>query len=278
MKSINLLPKKPFWKRWFAPLMILLVGIYITVASAMYYNLTSIRWQQQAATEEASRIEQNIALLREQRVPDPKLALLQQFQVTVSQLESSRIDWLPAVQTLTSSLPADATLEKARAEAGTIALEVQFSTLQSVVDYVRKTRSSNLFDDIQITSVTALQQIKLEQLPESASTESAPTVSPVVEPVMTVNPMLEELRQMMMREAEGTGSEIQVNPSLYETFRPEEIDAAVSIIEQWGTGLPQEELAVQETPVAAAQVEVLHYRAVLTYVLAQEEAERGNAP
>jgi|GEM_PF-3088663 len=278
MKSINLLPKKPFWKRWFAPLMILLVGIYITVASAMYYNLTSIRWQQQAATEEASRIEQNIALLREQRVPDPKLALLQQFQVTVSQLESSRIDWLPAVQTLTSSLPADATLEKARAEAGTIALEVQFSTLQSVVDYVRKTRSSNLFDDIQITSVTALQQIKLEQLPESASTESAPTVSPVVEPVMTVNPMLEELRQMMMREAEGTGSEIQVNPSLYETFRPEEIDAAVSIIEQWGTGSPQEELAVQETPVAAAQVEVLHYRAVLTYVLAQEEAERGNAP
>lgn len=244
----------------------------------MYYNLTSIRWQQQAATEEASRIEQNIALLREQRVPDPKLALLQQFQVTVSQLESSRIDWLPAVQTLTSSLPADATLEKARAEAGTIALEVQFSTLQSVVDYVRKTRSSNLFDDIQITSVTALQQIKLEQLPESASTESAPTVSPVVEPVMTVNPMLEELRQMMMREAEGTGSEIQVNPSLYETFRPEEIDAAVSIIEQWGTGSPQEELAVQETPVAAAQVEVLHYRAVLTYVLAQEEAERGNAP
>ena len=171
MKSINLLPKKSFWSIWFAPLIILLVIGYITAALVLYLRVSAIEHQRETVSAEMERTERNIAALTEQRMPDPRLVLLRQFQETVSLLESTRAEWLPAVHVLTSSLPSRAVLEQVKAESDTITVEARFPTQQSVVDYARVTRSSDLFEHINITSITAQQQVMMEEPPESALME-----------------------------------------------------------------------------------------------------------
>jgi hypothetical protein len=157
MKTINLLPKKPFLQVWFIPLIVGLTAVNIIIGAAVAYGAHVMKVEQQFYINEADRMFLDMRDLRRDKVQDPKLALFQNYQAVISVLEQRRIDWFPLVDSITSNLPPVARIKSItyEDEHERIQLGAEFQKLEDVAQYVRSLQASDVFEDVAIRDLSS---------------------------------------------------------------------------------------------------------------------------
>ncbi|MCI3922537.1 PilN domain-containing protein [Paenibacillus sp. TRM 82003] len=251
MRTINLLPKKPFWTVWFVPMLGGLIFLYLSVGAVVLYGVWSSERQLAKNEVDIAQMEIRLETLREERVPDPMLAVFEGFKQTVALVDTARPNWFPLVEAISSELPEAARLNSLTKlqETGAIQLNAEFGELRDIADYIRNVRTSGLFRDIRIDSLT----MSTAFIPDPVALPSEPQVGEATnegndEPEVGLtewsdDPDIRELEWLIMRQAaeQGFGYDLQYEELerneypewLLDSFSREELDSAKDAVERF---------------------------------------------
>ncbi|WP_159883463.1 PilN domain-containing protein [Paenibacillus puerhi] len=176
MNSINLLPRKPRSERLFWPVLsvtALTVVLSFGTLAVFQYKLSETSVQH---AQYKQQLQARIQVLQQQHVEEPRTADYRRLLQEVKSLEGRRVDWLPSLHGITSSLPEAARLlsvRKADAAGGESSVPaaaqasqaagllpsqklvalLEFSDFKQIADYVLNMKKNEIFQDVAIVSV-----------------------------------------------------------------------------------------------------------------------------
>ena len=156
MKSINLLPVKSIWDRWFLPVTVGMVLLLLSAGIAAGIGKAFVEREMVGKETRIEQAELQIAELRQQHQSDSRLQLLNRLEESIGALGADRTEWLPMVDVIMSHLPAGTVLQQAGFAEDMDAIEVDawFTALPEAVEYMHVTEASNLFQQVKILSIT----------------------------------------------------------------------------------------------------------------------------
>lgn len=292
MKSINLIPRKPFLEQWLIPLIAGLLSLYVIAGFAMMWAAWSAETGHRANVEEIEALRQDMRALREDRAPDPAQARFEKFQEVVGALENRRYDWMSAIASFVGPLPETARIVGAAflPEDAVMNLETEFKSLADAARFIGGLRTNELFANVRVAAI----QLTEAALPPEVEAPSAAAASPTPQQyeLSSDDPALRELEWVIMRQAlsqrygvqlpvEPPETSIRDFPELEDAFTSSEIEAAREAVRQShpinkdtlvpGTSSPANPL---EPP---AETKISYYRVTLMIGVAGVAAEQASA-
>ncbi|TMV52644.1 hypothetical protein FE783_00145 [Paenibacillus mesophilus] len=162
MKTINLLPRKPFAERAFVPL--LAASVALSVLIALLIGFFVIRYEANIDNKsgKTAEIQEQIKQLQALRIVDSATADFNALSEEVNKLKASRRYWIPVFEALASSLPKTSRITSMGFddhEKLTVAMETD--SLDHIADYTTLLQRVPLVDKLSVA--------KIEKISKSAS-------------------------------------------------------------------------------------------------------------
>ena len=147
MKTINLLPRKPFVERAFKLLFAAVVMLSATICAAILTLDTDYSSDTRAIEAEIRRMEARIAELAGERKPDPLFSDFAAYRNLVNNLERARRDWEPV-------LAADARVTSmATGEDGKLTMAADFREWNEIAEYAVRLQATEPVEEVAVRSI-----------------------------------------------------------------------------------------------------------------------------
>jgi hypothetical protein len=160
MNNINLLPKVPAIQRVFAPVLLVVVFLFIMTGSMIYFYSFHVRndiTQIQAQTGSDQAI---IKQLIQARQIDPLTKDYQAFAAEITKLKNARRDWIPVVEAISGQLPKNSRMQNLSVDdAGSLSGNYEFAGISDVAEYMLGLQHNPLVASIAVKGITRIDKI-----------------------------------------------------------------------------------------------------------------------
>jgi hypothetical protein len=154
MKTINLLPRKPFVERAFKLLFAAVVMLSAAICAAILTLDTDYSSDTRAIEAEIRRMEARIAELAGERKPDPLFSDFAAYRNLVNNLERARRDWEPVLAAITGALPSDARVTSmATGEDGKLTMAADFREWNEIAEYAVRLQATEPVEEVAVRSI-----------------------------------------------------------------------------------------------------------------------------
>lgn len=156
MRNINLLPKEPFAKQYFVP--ILACTIVIFLASGSILALAGYRYQADSKEKEKllEETRSQIVQLSKERIPDPLTVEYNTFAAGIQSIKELRRAWPSIMNALTTALPNAARVTSVQVDSeGKMALQTDFAALEDVTAFVVNVQALPDVGQVTVKSISA---------------------------------------------------------------------------------------------------------------------------
>ncbi|KIL42462.1 hypothetical protein SD70_00705 [Gordoniibacillus kamchatkensis] len=159
MNNINLLPKVPLLRRFYIPLLMLLVALFV-IAGALICTWSYLLAKNNAVIRhDADLAQATVNRLRKEREVDPLTKNTAALAAEIQKLKTSRRDWSPVLDAIIASLPANARMVDANAaDLNSVTANCEFSTVTDLADYVAKLQHNPLIAEAAVKDIHRLEK------------------------------------------------------------------------------------------------------------------------
>lgn len=193
MRSINLVPKVPFFQKVFVPVLTAVISIAVLGSGAMILYSANLHQQLAQQEDEVRHLTAGIQAETARKTITPETAAYNKLLSAASGLQQSRVNWLPAVDLIVAALPEAARLTSLSAALDTdsavpsnpvpndtttapagipvqIEINVQISGMQPLAEYMIRLHSSPLVKDVSIANM--LREEKTPSAPDAPAAQN----------------------------------------------------------------------------------------------------------
>jgi hypothetical protein len=221
MKTINLLPREPFAKQYFIPILAAILVICVTTGATLIVvgnHYKSVAEMKRLALEETRS---KIIQLSKERVVDPLTTEFNTFTTAIKNTKELRRSWPTFLKALSAVLPNASRITSIQsASDGTLALQMDFTALEDVTAFLVNTQALSEVGSVAIKSVTTTSmsipkqapapELSNQQIPvggTSTSVQTIPAQTGVTQPASTQTKpqsdseqLLDQLNAMVTRQ------------------------------------------------------------------------------
>jgi hypothetical protein len=189
MKSINLMPKVPWLKRWFSTLLLAGTGLFLIIGLSLGLVSMRLGGASQTLESEIASVQSKVTFLKKQREIDPITQSYNELNKEVLTIRDNRKDWPSVMEMVTQGMPSSSKLSRAAVTEGRVLeLESSFDELGQVADYIVYLKGTGLFEPISVKSVELVDAVEALKSSTAAPQSLQVTPSTVVKPTANKTP------------------------------------------------------------------------------------------
>lgn len=153
--NLNLLPRKPFVKRFFRPILSSVILLAIIPFSVMLVNYVSDSISESSLKAEISDMDNRVQRMSQRLQTNHVYAGYEELKQIVEQLEHSRTDWNYFIDRVEFHLP-DGARYTSLTSKGNQALQISFvfDSMSDVIAYIARMEKEQVIKEVKLTSIT----------------------------------------------------------------------------------------------------------------------------
>lgn len=155
MKSINLLPRKPFIVRYQGPFARMIILLAIALLAFQFYLMTT--WQEKVGRTQAqiTAIEQELLPTEEENLQQRLRTAYQEALMKAEATAKAQVDWMAITGFLLGPLPGQAQMGDVMFNADGIQTQATFPSYAAAVTYVAELEKVPLFSSITVSQLSS---------------------------------------------------------------------------------------------------------------------------
>jgi hypothetical protein len=188
LRNINLLPRRPYLEKAFIPLMALSIIVSLLIAVLLIFTVYRSDVNVNKKTDQIAEMKQRVQQLNQLRQIDQTTTEYKTFNDELRKVKETRRYWMPVFDLLSTSVqPTARVVTMGAKEQGKMSLDMEFSDLNQIANYVALLQKSSIFNEVSVISIQKVEKKLTTDKKDNKDKSLSSTADPTS--ILNANPL-----------------------------------------------------------------------------------------